>query len=321
VCTVAGLRPVILQKNTAADVALALGPQFAEVKPLADPNGERGVLFYDAIDQIAGLVIVKKSAGMAAVSEELDGRTKLNGVGVLSTPLTQTFTTWDQHNASVRASYDQAGTADLKVRTNAIASAFLGASLVNGLQGTAGISGPFKIQAEYVQRDSTTAVVVIALTPAGLAAQNVFNLDNIAGGSALARYVDYLASECEVFTSNGTPIVDFLWAVDNSASMGAYQAAVGATGTVFAAKLATAGIDWRAGGVTTDYDRTPANFRPFTTDPPTMQAWFSAAGATAFGTGGSGAEYSLLSAQAYVQTLVRRPCLLRTRFGLERHCT
>ncbi|MBK7864481.1 MAG: hypothetical protein IPJ65_38925 [Archangiaceae bacterium] len=61
----------------------------------------------------------------------------------------------------MRASYDQDGAADLKTRINDLAMGF---GAMGSLTGMAGITGPFKVQAEYVRRADTRSIILIAIT-------------------------------------------------------------------------------------------------------------------------------------------------------------
>jgi hypothetical protein len=329
-CAVANLKPITFQGGGKPDVKVALVPGFSEVGRLADTS-ERGLIFYDAAAHIAGLVLSKPPDGTTGTTEEQAGRAKLQATGGVSGPITQTFTTWDGFDA-VRGTYDNAGAVDLKTRINDLAKAYLGQTVTGLLSGTAGVTGPFKIQAEFVHRTNMRSVVVIAIVPAAnYTGQSIFELDDTGGGSALAQFRDYSASTCEVFLADINAKVDFLWVVDDSGSMAAYQAAIGNAATAFSTKLATAGLDWRAGAITTGYSSmtctpgtSPFCYRPFTSDAPTMTSWFSSAGGATnwFGTGGNPIESALASAQSYMPVLLPKtvdPLMNKVRTGAALH--
>lgn len=298
-CATANLKPVTIHSSGFGDVALALPPSYMEVSKLGDGTTERGVIFFDPTNQIAGLVLSKTPAGNDANAEEGYGRGRITA---LTAPLVQTFTTWDGFAQSVRATYDHSGGGDLKARINEVAKAYLGNGATGLLQGAAGVSGPYKVQAEYVRRTGNRAVVVVAMTPAaGYTGQRIFKLDDTAGGTALAQFADFTATGCEVFGAQVNAKVDFMWVVDDSGSMQASQAAVGNAGALFAQKLAAAGLDWRAGAVTTGYWIDGTAWRPFTTNAGTMQSWFSSGNPAWFGIDGSGEERPIQSLQWYVR--------------------
>lgn len=122
-------------------------------------------------------------------------------------------------------------------------------------------------------------------------------MDDAAGGTALAQVGDYANTQCEVFAATVNQKVDFLWVVDDSCSMASSQAATAAAGSLFGSRLQSAGLDWRAGAVTTGWYPSAYDgaFQDWTTNVATMQGWFSA-----FGIGGSGSERGFSGLQTYV---------------------
>jgi hypothetical protein len=297
-CATTNLKPVTFHNAGVPDVQVALAPSFSEITRLADAAGERGFAFFDPTSKVVGLAISRPPAGADATAEELDGRGKIGGV---SAPLTQTFTSWDGFAGSVRAVYDVSGTQDAKARLNAIAQNYLGTNATGLLSGSAGVTGPFKVVAQYVRRAATRAVVVIALVPANqYSGQAVFQVDDAAGGTSLAQVGDFANTQCEVFAATVNQKVDFLWVVDDSCSMESSQTAVANAGNLFGQKLANAGLDWRAGAVTTGWYGTQydGSFRDWTSTLSTMTGWFSGAGS--FGTNGSGFEQGFAGVQTFM---------------------
>jgi hypothetical protein len=300
-CATQNLRPITFHSSGASDVQLALVPEFAEVsrvnRVLTAGSEEAGFLFFDPTTKVAGLAISKAPTGGTTTSEEADGRSKITGV---SGPLTQTFTTWDGFPA-VRAIYDVSGAGDSKAKINSIAQNYLGMTATGLLTGTSGVNGPFKVVAEYVVRTPTRAVVVIGIIPAALyTGQALFRVDDAAGGTAVAQLGDFANTQCEVFAATVNQKVDFLWVVDDSCSMASSQTATATAASLFGAKLMTAGLDWRAAGVSTGwYPNTyDGSLRDWTTSIPTMQSWFSGGGS--FGTSGASAETGFRGAQTFI---------------------
>jgi hypothetical protein len=293
VCSTSKLKPITLHLSGAADVQLALVPEFSEVTPLTDATGQRGFVFYDSTTQVTGLALTRTPAG-DATAEENYGAGRLQSTGAVSGRLIQTYTTWDGFPGA-RASYQLAGTGDAKTRINTLAQAWLGNGVSGLLAGTAPGSGPFQVQASYVVRSANRAAVVVALVPTTLyTGQALFSVDDVAGGTALAQAADTTGPQCEVFSATVNQAVDFLWVVDDSGSMSSSQRAVSGVGTLFASRLATAGLDWRAAAVTTGYYLNSGwngSVRDFTSSASTMSSWFDESNLTAwFGTNGSGAE-------------------------------
>lgn len=297
-CATVNLRPINFHVAGVPDVQVALVPAFSEISRLSDSAGERGFAFFDPASKVAGIAISKPPTGADGTSEELDGRGK---IGNVAAPLTQTFTTWDGFTGSVRAVYDVSGNQDVKARVNAIAQNYLGMNATGLLSGTAGVTGPFKVVAEYVHRASTRSVVVIALVPANLyTGQAVFQVDDAAGGTALAQVGDYANTQCEVFAATVNQKVDFLWVVDDSCSMASSQTAVANAGNLFGQRLQNAGLDWRAAAATTGWYASAydGSYRDWTTSVATMQTWFS--GGSSFGTSGSATEAGFAGMKTFI---------------------
>ncbi len=293
-CATTNLRPITFHINGTSDVQLALEPAFTEVNRLSSASGEHGFAFYDPATKVGGIAVSKAPNGADVTAEEANGRTR---IGDVSAPLTQNFTTWDGFPA-VRAIYDVNNTDDLKVKVNAIAGAYVGASPMGTLTGTAGVVGPFKVVAEYVRRSAMTAVVVIGVVPANLyTGQALFRVDDAAGGTSLAQFGDFANTQCEVFDATVSQKVDFVWVVDDSCSMASSQTAVANAGALFGARVQSAGLDWRVSAVTTGWypSAYDGSMRDWTSNASTMQTWFS--GGSSFGTGGDATESGFISAQ------------------------
>jgi hypothetical protein len=253
VCTVMNLRPVLFRAEGDPDIQLGLPAQFTEVSAMQVNGQSRGLIGYDSTNDVAFIAWRQAAPGSATTptADEAALRPTLNGVGALSNPTTQTFTSWDALPA-LQAFYDQAGTGDLKAQANAIANAMVGTG-AGALQGTAGASGPFKVQVEYLHRTNQAVVVIVAITPlANYSGAPLFNMSDTAGGSAIAQFGDPNAYQCEVFNP-GSGKVDFLFVVDDSCSMASYQTAVANTATAVASQLNNSTLDWRIALVTSAY--------------------------------------------------------------------
>ncbi|MFO0599232.1 MAG: hypothetical protein U0228_28255 [Myxococcaceae bacterium] len=299
-CATQNLRPINFHQDGASDVQLALPPSFSEVTTLKNSAGTAvGFAFFDPATNIAGLAISKTPAGADGTAEEADGRNKITGT---SGPLTQTFTTWDTFAGSVRAIYDVSGNTGVKDKVNAVAANYFAGA--TGTLSAGGAAGPYKVVAEYVRRTATRAVVVIAFIPAAsYSGQSLFEINDAAGGTALAQFGDFANTQCEVFAATVNQKVDFLWVVDDSGSMASSQAAVASAGALFGQKLASAGLDWRVAGTTTGWYPSlyEGSIRDWTTSAATMQTWFS--GGSSFGTNGSATEEGFAGAQTFMNRM------------------
>jgi hypothetical protein len=287
-CKTSNLVPVLFKYESQPDLELALPTTFKLVNKITLGGKTRGLMGYDATRKVAFVAYKQTAPGSATTptADEAALRPKISATGAISNPTTQTFTTWDGHKA-LQATYDQAGTADLIARANAISIALLGAG-AGVLTGTAGVKGPFKVQAEYVHRSSQSVLVIVALTPTtSFVEPTIFTIGDLAGGSALAQFGDTTAVQCEKFTA-GSASVDFLFVVDNSGSMSSHQAALASSGNAMAASLNNTSLDWRIAMVTTNY---PGGYgqgagvlRGFTRSIKEFQGWLTQGNSCAGGT-------------------------------------
>ena len=280
VCTLMNLRPVLFKAEGDPDIQLGLPAQFSEVNTVSVGGQKKGIIGFDPTNNVA-FVAWRQAAPAGATTPTLDEaalRPTLDAIGTLTNSTTQTFTSWDNLPA-LQGFYDMAGGADLKARVNAIADGLIGAGAGN-LMGAAGVTGPFKLQVEFLHRTNSAVVVIVALTPlAGYSGSALFNMSDTAGGSALAQFGDPNAYQCEVFAP-GNGKVDFLFAVDDSGSMAAYQAAVASTAAAVQAQLNNSTLDWRIALVSSDYAYGGATqnqnvIRGFTRDIDQFRAWLT----------------------------------------------
>ncbi len=285
-CAESRLRPVALRQASDADLHLAVSDGFdaaagGQLLPVTVGGQQRGLMGYHPGTKVAFLAFTEAARGGSTtpLGDEAALRAVLAGRGALANVTTQTFTTWDGHKAA-QAFYDQAGAGDAVAQANALAVALLGAG-AGVLAGSAGVSGPFKLQAEYVHRSDQAVVVVLALTSlAGFVEPALFTASDTAGGSALAAFPDVTAVRCEPFTARAGK-VDFLFSVDDSASMPQEQQALANIAQAMAQRLDNSTLDWRIALVTTSYLAAPLTDsnrsvrRGFTRDINQFRAWLT----------------------------------------------
>ncbi|RKH72985.1 adventurous gliding motility lipoprotein CglD [Corallococcus aberystwythensis] len=281
-CSTQNLRTVTFKEDSGADVRLALPNTFknANLVNLTANNQTVGVMGWDDAKQVTFIAYKRGKVGTSTTpsGDESAIRAGTPLLAPADVEFTQTFTTWDGFPAAV-SRYALAGTTDLKAFTTSLARQ-LAPSSQGDLTGSAGINGPFKIQAQYVHRSDASVVVILAITPAARynEAGSLFTTADTAGGSALAQFGDADAVQCEVFTGN-TAVVDFLFVVDDSGSMLPSQTSLANAGTAVANKLGNATLDWRVAMVTTSYTvGNSANrnvIRPFTTNIDQFKAWLT----------------------------------------------
>ena len=279
-CAARNLRTVTFKEDGGADMRLALRPSFREVKQLLLSGTSRGFIGYDDESKVTFLAYKRGRVGTSstATGDETGIRAQLNGVAVETT---QTFTTWDGFPA-VQAYYNTGAVPNLRDYTNSLANVLVGSG-AGGLTGGGSVTGPFKLQAQYVHRSDASVLVVLAITPkaayneaAGVAKAARFTTADTAGGTALAQFGDADAVQCETFTA-GSGAADFLFVVDDSRSMEGYQNALGNAATAMATRLGNSSLDWRIAMVTTSYTQSWTNngnlFRGFTRDLMQFKAW------------------------------------------------
>jgi hypothetical protein len=274
-CAAQNLRQVTFKEDSGGDIRLALRPTFQEVKPITLSGDTKGFIGYDSTNKVAFIAYKRGQAGTSTTvaGDELFVRGQLLPS---STETTQTFTTWDGHPAA-QAFYEQSATTTLSAYANSVANTLVGSG-AGTLSGGAEVSGPFKIQAQYVHRSNSSVLVVLAITPkARFVEPGLFVMGDIAGGTALAQFGDADAVQCETFTSTGSGPTDFLFVVDDSGSMATSQAALGEAANAVAARLGNSQLDWRIALVTTSYGATysenRSTFRGFTRDINQFRAW------------------------------------------------
>jgi hypothetical protein len=273
-CSAQNLRQVTFKEDSGGDIRLALRPTFQEVKSITLSGGTKGYIGYDATNKVAFIAYKRSQAGSSTTvaGDELFVRGQL---APTTTETTQTFTTWDGHPAS-QAFYENSATTSLGAYTNSVANTLVGAG-TGTLSGGTDVSGPFKIQAQYVHRSNSSVLVVLAITPkARFVEPGLFVMGDTAGGTALAQFGDADAVQCETFSSGSGP-TDFLFVVDDSGSMATSQAALGEAANAVAARLGNSQLDWRIALVTTSYGATYSDnrnvFRGFTRNIDQFKAW------------------------------------------------
>ncbi len=279
-CRTTNLRTVTFKEDNGADLRLALPSTFRDANLIPIVSGGRnvGLIGWDDTKQVTLIAYRRGQVGSTTDPSADEAGIRTASFNTATRDFTQTFTTWDGF-AALSARYTQAGTADLKTFTNTLARSLVPSS-TGALAGTAGITGPFKMQAQYVHRSNQSVVVVLAITPTAryTEAGSFFTTADTAGGSALAQFGDTDAVQCEQFTTRKA-VVDFLFVVDDSGSMADSQTSLADAATAVVNKLAGATLDWRLGMVTTSYatsgEPNTNLLRGFTRNANQFRAWLT----------------------------------------------
>jgi len=275
---------------------------FAETSEITSPSGRViGRMAYNAQLQVAYLVLTSTPTGADVGAEERALRTRIDGVGNITTPLTKLTTTWDGYPA-LQASYNMGGRQALKARANAIAVALEpGARTLLPTAGDVPAVG-YRVRATFIRRSPRTSVWLVAVAPLDrISEATEIAVDDMGGGSALGQHSDGIGVTCDRFVSAPDAKIDILWAVDNSASMAEEQGAVAASAAALDARLSGASIDWRTAVVTSGFWRpgngmgcdntrcaeaAAAQCRPFTTNIARFGRWFTQTSTSWIGAGG-----------------------------------
>jgi hypothetical protein len=279
-CRTSTLRTVTFKEDNGADVHLALPGTFQEAQLVSLTAGGRrvGVLGWDATKKVALIAFKRGQVGTSENPSGDEAGIRAASFSTATRDYTQVFTTWDGFPA-LAARYTQEDSTDLKAFTNTLARSLVpGSSEV--LPGTAGVTGPFKLQAQYVHRSHQSVLVVLAITPeaAFTEAGSLFTLADTAGGSGLAQFGDPHTVQCERFTVKQAP-VDFLFVVDDSGSMTESQQALADAATAVVGRLSNTNLDWRLAMVTTSYTSPGSTnhntVRGFTRNVNQFRAWLT----------------------------------------------
>ncbi|MGI5864118.1 MAG: adventurous gliding motility lipoprotein CglD [Myxococcales bacterium] len=248
-------RQMVSHQTYDSDLHVAAVSGYSEVTRIVSGGKEVGLVLYDPTQKIIGIALHRVPAAATVTDQENEGRTKLAAIsGGVTSALTQGLTSWDGFTA-MAGYYDHGSSADLKAFARSIVgSYFSGASVPSG---SAGVTGPFRVQAEYLRRSANRAIVVMAIVPKSLASSGdrLLRIDDLANGSALAQFGDAYRPVCEKLSAQGYPKVDFVWVVDNSYSMDPYKAQVASASAAMQQQLTNAPIDWRIATIYTDTDR------------------------------------------------------------------
>ncbi|MCE9672279.1 adventurous gliding motility lipoprotein CglD [Myxococcus stipitatus] len=279
-CRTNNLRPVTFKEENGADIRLALPATFKDANLVNIKSGDRtvGIIGWDDTKQVT--LIAYKRGAVSGSTTPVGDEAGIRGASfnTATRDFSQTFTTWDGH-AALAARYGLNNTTDLKTYTNTLVRSLV-PNTTGALSGTAGVTGAFTIQAQYVHRSNDSVLVVLAITPTAryTEGQALFTLADTAGGSALAQFGDADAVQCELFTSRQA-VVDFLFVVDDSGSMASSQLALANAATAVANKLSNSTLDWRLAMVTSSYTNSnEPNYntvRGFTRNVNQFRAWLT----------------------------------------------
>jgi len=352
-CLPANLVPVDIQRNIAMQIALGLPMGFANSYVDIQRGATRGLMGFDAVRNVAFLAWKESGAtinGVAAL-ENLANTHAQRIVGGNPGAVPIRFTSWNaptlQPNA-VSIRFQVSSLSSPIERANTIATTLLGA-------GNGSLPVPVNVVRENLQ--FIRAQYVLHVNPEGhrevivvmaVARDNdnvtgspgFFGLMDVAGGAALASYLDRTVVQCERAVADRRA-VDFLFVVDDSGSMQSKQDQLAAAAIGMTEALAKSTLSWRVALVTNSYHTRTVNagiIRGFTNNTQVFQSWLRASVPCNFsvtcrnpwagtevtcgsagnrcwiGTGGDAAESMLGAARLAVMDMSRRNAPDAVRF-------
>lgn len=247
----AGLVDPQLLVSNPGDYKLALEPGV----PTAAITGLNAHGFNDATAGYAGFVATFTTPATATTPELLSGHV-FSEIRALFPSATlrssgRRTTTHDGFQAIVNGVVVLPGGLKADTVRNQILGR-LGSTSVNpntaGTFSTAGAADSMLAVYQVVRRASTYVVTVAAVPESAYA--NVtgnagFRVDDLTGGTSVARASETLEDECVSYRVDIRPKVDFIWVLDGSGSMSEEIAAVRSFANQFASILQASNLDWR----------------------------------------------------------------------------
>jgi len=280
-CHPDNLRQISFEREAAAQIALGLPLGFGGNYEPLQRGGTRGLMGVDLNRNVA-FVAWRHSENVTSLAALTELMEKHAGGLSAREWIYASFTSWDApSNAAnaLRVTFQLSGNMSPAVRANNMATTLLGNGPGLPDVGTAGATQ--YVRAQYVLRGNEAIVVMaVALNTHSVSLHDgLFGLADVAGGAALARYYDRPRARCEPSRTQRRA-VDFLFVVDDSASMGTSQTRLAAASTAMANALENSTLDWRAALVTSSYHLTGAAasnnrgiVRGFTEDVQVLQSW------------------------------------------------
>ncbi len=185
---------------------------------------------------VVGFVISKRPGTGVTSALEQEGIDAASIGGNLTFP--RAFTSWDGHDARI-STYEFSATGNTVSVRNSVISKLTGlpTSAISGLPTTGGQNaGSYELALYTVFRDASQVILVGAILPhdSTPSDQAVVLASTLSNGTGVARFADHFGTTntgeplkaCNIFRVTELPIVDFLFIIDDTASMGPYQEAL-----------------------------------------------------------------------------------------------
>lgn len=260
-CAPEALREPQLVRSEAGDYTLALETDVV-TEDIVFPAGAPGVVGTSIDDEDRNVAGFAVSLPPPSSTTDLDALSAflLDAAAAVDPDVGRRSTgrvsfTHDEFNALVRIVLEFPGDsspADLRaglVRglTDDSGATVSSEATFSGAEDEFGLVGVF----EVLSRSGDAVVVIGAITTATDYADDSLDVgirvDDLTGGTALARFAAELEPACVSYVVNNRPQVDFIWSIDGSGSMSDDRDDVSAFAADFVGILERSEIDWRVG--------------------------------------------------------------------------
>lgn len=207
---------------------------------------------------LTGFIISKPSESASLVNAEQEMAAISTKLG-LSAALPRSFNTWDGFPA-VYASFELSGHDNVSVARNAMIAKIMGLepSALGNLppvkDGADDVSASYDMILSVVWRTATRTLLMGVVTPKGTTLVEEYEISDLYNTSALAQIKDEIQDTCDLITITEVPKVDFLFVIDDSASMNEEQDAVNQTAAYFFNQVSNSFLDARWTVTSVEYE-------------------------------------------------------------------
>ncbi len=252
ICEPTGLAMVTQAVIAPGAIQVGHDPAFGTGRTVMVGTTSGAVLLDDAAANVSALVASIPAMGdVRAESTRVEGivSTAL-GAGTSAVLLGRSIITHEL-NDGITSTYRVARATSASALRDAIVMPLVGGAAVPGP--VVGMSAEFLVDVTTVRRTMGSAMgrtdVMVSIAPRSdydnLMRPTAIRASDLVNSTAVAEASRSLGFACQAIRSEGAALVDFLWTVDVSPSMGPYQVQVGNTGDRFFRDLRTAGVDFR----------------------------------------------------------------------------
>jgi hypothetical protein len=265
ICRPDGLATVTQTALTGSPMQVGYDPIWGVGRRVTGTASRSALVLNDTRASVAALVVSVPSMGdvrVEATRIETAVTTAL-GAGVSPVLVGRALVTHEM-NPAVTSTYRVARATNAPALRDALLMPLVGAAPTMTM--AYGVSNEFLVDVTTVRRIAgrgmNTNDVVITVAPRtayeDAAMQTSARVIDLSNTTALAESDKGLGFYCQRITAPAAPLVDFVWTVDVSISMGPYQQSIGETAQQFFRDLNAAGIDFRVAVL--QAQSTPFNF-------------------------------------------------------------